>query len=75
MSTALYEVAADWGNWGAKVVRDGQAVVIRNVAVPYDGSDDDFRSLSLFGGSANGADATARRLSASFVLFCSSSYS
>lgn len=56
MSTALYEVAADWGNWGAKVVRDGQAVVIRNVAVPYDGSDDDFRSLSLFGGSNDGAE-------------------
>jgi hypothetical protein len=49
MSTALYEVGGDFGNWGAKVVRDGKAVVIRNVAVPYDGSDDALRGLGLFG--------------------------
>lgn len=53
MSTALYEVGGDFGNWGAKVVRDGQAVVIRNVAVPYDGSDDALRSLGLFGASVD----------------------
>jgi len=49
MSTAIYEVGGDFGNWGAKVVRDGQVVVIRNIALPYDGSDDDLRSLGLFG--------------------------
>lgn len=44
MSTALYEIGGDYGNWGAKVVRDGhEPVVIRNVAVEYDGNDDDYR--------------------------------
>jgi hypothetical protein len=51
MSTALYEVGGDFGNWGAKVVRDGRSVVIRNVAVAYDGSEDALRSLGLFDGS------------------------
>ena len=51
MSSALYEVGGDIGNWGAKVVRDGKSVVIRNVAVPYDGSDDALHALGLFGSS------------------------
>ncbi|MCC6904850.1 MAG: ParM/StbA family protein [Anaerolineae bacterium] len=50
MSTALYEVGGDFGNWAAKVVRDGYSTVIRNVAVQYDGSDDALRELGLFGG-------------------------
>lgn len=49
MSTNIYEVGADYGNWGAKVVREGAAVVIRNVAVPYDGRDDELHALGLFG--------------------------
>lgn len=49
MSTAIYEVGGDFGNWGAKVVRDGRSVVIRNVAVRYDGQDDALRDLGLFG--------------------------
>ena len=52
MSSALYEVGGDIGNWGAKVVRDGKSVVIRNVAVPYDGSDDALHALGLFGASS-----------------------
>ncbi|MGF1507631.1 MAG: hypothetical protein ACFB51_21265 [Anaerolineae bacterium] len=49
MSSALYDVAADAGNWGAKFVRDNQHVVIRNVAVPYNGSEDELTALGLFG--------------------------
>jgi hypothetical protein len=59
MSTALYEVGGDFGNWGAKVVRDNKAVVIRNVAVRYDGSDDALRELGLFG--ASGDEHAVRR--------------
>ncbi len=44
MSTALYEIGGDYGNWGAKVVREGRPpVVIRNVAIPFTGDDEDFR--------------------------------
>jgi hypothetical protein len=53
MSTALYEVGGDFGNYAAKIVRDGKASVIRNVAMPYDGSDDALRALDLFGGMGN----------------------
>lgn len=53
MSTALYEVGGDYGNWGAKVVRDNLSVVIRNVAIKYDGNEDDLRSLGLFGAQPN----------------------
>jgi hypothetical protein len=49
MSRQLLEVGGDWGNWGAKVVASGKQVVIRNAAIPYDGSDDELRGLGLFG--------------------------
>jgi hypothetical protein len=45
MSTDLYEIGGDYGNFAAKATRTGQAVVIRNVAARYNGDDDEFRSL------------------------------
>lgn len=50
MSTALYEVGGDWGNYAAKSVRAGQTVIIRNVAMRYDGTDDEFRDLASMSG-------------------------
>lgn len=56
MSTAIYEVGADFGNWGSKAVRyrhdsnDVATTVIRNAVLPYDGSDDVLHELGLFGG-------------------------
>lgn len=56
MSTAIYEVGADFGNWGSKAVRynhedtDITTTVIRNAALQYDGSDDVLHDLGLFGG-------------------------
>lgn len=55
MSTSLYEIGGDYGNWGAKVVRDGLSVVIRNVAYRTNGSDDAIRNLDAFAGHFNGA--------------------
>lgn len=49
MSTNIYEVGGDFGNWGAKVVREGHSVTIRNVAVRYDGTEDELYELGLFG--------------------------
>ena len=49
MSKALFEVGGDWGNWGAKVVTGSKQVIVENVAVAYDGSEDELRGLGLFG--------------------------
>lgn len=54
MSTAYYDVAADFGNYAAKVVRDNQVYVIRNLAVRYDGSEDDLRTGDVAGLSNDG---------------------
>lgn len=69
MNTALYDVCADIGNWGAKVVREGQATVIRNVAIAYDGSDDDFQEAVSFSNNAKGkGDGEIKTESARFWL-------
>lgn len=45
MSTDLYEVGGDYGNFAAKVTRTDKSVVIRNVAARYNGDDDELRKL------------------------------
>jgi hypothetical protein len=57
MSTSVYEIAGDYGNWGAKVAREGQSLVMRNVAVPYDGNDDAFRETMSYSRQAGDEDA------------------
>ena len=57
MSTSIYDVGGDIGNWAAKVVRDGKSVVIRNVATRYDGSEDGLRGLGMFGARADESSA------------------
>lgn len=52
MSTNVYEVSIDAGNWAGKGVRDGKTVTIRNVATVYDGSNDALLELGLFGNGA-----------------------
>ncbi len=54
-SSGIYSVSIDPGNWGGKAVTDEREVVIQNVAVPYDGGDNELDGLELFGG---GIDAS-----------------
>jgi hypothetical protein len=49
VSTNVYEVSIDAGNWAGKGVRDGKTVTIRNVATEYDGSNDALIEMKLFG--------------------------
>lgn len=49
MSTDIYYVSKDDGNFLNKGIRDGKIVVMRNVAARYDGADDALRALGLFG--------------------------
>lgn len=56
MNTAMYEIAGDYGNWGAKVVREGQQLVMQNIAVPYDGSNDELYEAMSYSRQAGSDD-------------------
>jgi hypothetical protein len=49
VSTNVYEVSIDAGNWAGKGARDGKTITVRNVATVYDGSNDALLELGLFG--------------------------